>query len=104
MKLKRGDTFKLSGTVLGDALPIVGGISAWVIRSQLRDIGGQLIDTFICTIIDPVAGTYTIEESVAGVTKDWPTGSSFMDIEYTIDGEVVSTENIPLTVTKDQTI
>jgi hypothetical protein len=104
MRLKRGDTFKLNGTVLGDGVPIVGGIASWAIRSQIRTLGGELVDEFECTIVDPVAGTYTIEESDAGVTADWPLGELHMDVEYTIDGEVVSTENIAVTVTKDQTI
>jgi hypothetical protein len=104
MRLKRGDTFKLNGTVLGDGAPIVGGIASWFIRSQLRDVGGKLIDTFICVITDPVACTYTISESAVGVTKDWPLGALHMDVEYTIDGQIVSTENIAVTVTKDQTI
>lgn len=102
--IKRGDTFDYTATVLGDGVPIVGGIAAWGIRSQIRTKAGALVDTLICTITDSVAGTFTIVESAADVTLTWPTVTLEMDIEYTIDGTIVSTETIEVEVTKDVTI
>ena len=104
MRLKRGDTFKLEATILGDDAPIVGGIAAWGIRSQIRTLGGELIDTLVATITDPVAGNYTLNESAAGVTADWPVGDLYMDIEYVVAGDTVSTDTIKLEVVKDETI
>lgn len=104
MRIKRGDTFKLEGTILGDGAPIVGGIAAWGIRSQIRTIGGDLVNALTCTITDPVACTYTISEPTAGATKTWPLGDLYMDIEYTVNSEVTSTDTIKIEVIKDETI
>lgn len=101
--LKRGDTFKLNSQVLGDGLPIPGGIAAWEISSQLRTTADKLIDTFICTTVDANACTFTIEESAADVTSEWPLGRHEMDIRYAINGEIVHTETATVEVLRSQT-
>lgn len=101
--VKRGSTFKLDATVLGDGVVIPGGIGAWTITSQLRTTGGTLVDTFVVTIVDAAACTYTIEESAAGVTADWPIEHLEMDIRYAINGDIVHTETTTVNVVKSIT-
>lgn len=103
IRLKRGDTFKLEAEVLGDGVVIPGGIDTWTIASQLRTAGGTLIDTLKTTIVSAALCTYTIEESVAGVTEDWPVGRHEMDIEYIVNTQVISTETVTVSVEKDVT-
>jgi hypothetical protein len=103
IRLKRGDTFSLTATILGDGAPIVGGIASWGIKSQVRTSGGALIDELITTITSPTACTYTLKESAAGVTATWPVGLLEMDIQYTVNGEVISTETIQIKLKKDVT-
>jgi len=101
--LKRGDTFLLDGQILGDGVAIPGGIATWEITSQLRTVADKLIDTFVCTINDSVACTFTVEESAAGVTADWPVGKHELDIRYSINGNVIHTETAVVDVRKAQT-
>lgn len=92
LTVKRGSTFLLDAVILGDGVVIPGGIGAWGIRSQLRTKGGRLVDTFVCTITDATACTFTVAESAAGVTATWPIEELEMDLEYTINTLVVHTE------------
>jgi hypothetical protein len=101
--IKRGDTFLLDGQILGDGVAIPGGIATWEITSQLRTVGDTLVDTLICTIVNPTTCTFTLEESAAGVTADWPLGKQEMDIRYAINGVVIHTETAVVGVQKAQT-
>lgn len=101
--VKRGSTFLLDAVILGDGVVIPGGIGSWSIRSQLRTKGGRLVNTFVCTITNAAACTYTIAESVAGVTADWPVEVLEMNIEYTINNLVVHTETMTVNVTNAPT-
>jgi len=101
--LKRGDTFKLDAVVLGDGVVIPGGIGGWTITSQIRTTRGVLIDTLVVTVVSSIACTYTLEESDAGVTEDWPIGHHEMDIEYVINDAVISTKTITVKVERDIT-
>lgn len=103
IRLKRGDTFSLAAVVLGDGVPVVGGIGAWTIESQIRTTGGTLVDTLTIAITDATACTYTIDESAAGVTEAWPVGKLEMDIQYTVGGDVISTETAQINLIKDVT-
>lgn len=96
--VKRGSTFILDAVILGDGAPIAGGIGAWGIRSQLRTKGGRLVDTFLVTVTDATACTYTIAESAAGVTTAWPLEELEMDVEYTVNNVVIHTETAAVNV------
>ena len=102
IKIKRGDTFKLTNVVTneGTALDISTG---WSIRSQIRK-DDVLIDELVPLITDGVNGVYTLTESSTGVTESWEVGFYECDIEYTVSGEVLSTETFMIEVVKDITL
>ena len=99
--LKRGDTFSLAAVVQGDG--VAADITGWTIASQIRTASGTLIDTLTVAVTSAVAGTYTLDESAAGVTEAWPVGKLEMDIQYTVGGVIVSTETAQIRVERDVT-
>jgi len=106
--IKRGETFKFTGTVNG----LTAGLSGWTLDSQIRQ-RGALIDQLIVTITDSGAGEFTVEESAAGVTLTWPLASSVglgtanglkWDIRLVTPlGRVLFTETIDVEVIDQQT-
>lgn len=102
LRIKRGDTFSVEAVVKGDGVAL--DITDWVIRSQIRTKGLELIETPVITITDATNGVYTIEESAAGVTAAWPVGELISDIEYTHDGSVISTKTFSIFVDPDVTV
>lgn len=97
---KRGDTFKLNCQVTDSAVTTLAG---WTVRSHIRK-GTTLIDALKYTLVNATAKQFTLQESSAGVTKNWATGIYTCDIEYTTPGgDVFSTENFHIDVVPDQT-
>ena len=101
LRIKQGDTLRLSATVLGDGVVIPGGIAAWGIRCQIRTTGGALVEELTTAITDATAGTYSMTS--AGTTT-YPVDDLVGDIQYTINADVIHTENFTLRVFKPQTL
>lgn len=97
---KRGDTFAAKCTYLVDGAP--APLPA-IVRAQLRDRAGTLVQAFTFALIDASAGQYSLGAAAAETTS-WPLGVSLCDIEYTdIDGNVSSTETFGVNVVQDIT-
>jgi len=92
LKIKRGDTFSIDAVVIGDDVPIVGGIAAWTISCVIKTRASVLVDTLAFTLLDAVACTYRLTESEVGVTSSWPLDELQADIKYVIGATVVHTE------------
>ena len=103
IRLKRGDTFKIAASILGDGVPIAEGIGSWTISSQIRTVNGTLVDNLITNLVSAIECTYTLEESTPGITKNWPVGRHEMDVEYIVNAQVISTETVIVSVEKDIT-
>lgn len=108
VQIKRGDTFSFGCAVSGLAL----GLTGWQVRSQVRQ-GGTLLDELTVTITDEAGGLFTVKESNAGETANWPLASGVglasangikWDIRFTSpDGDVITTETIDVETVEEYT-
>lgn len=99
--LKRGDTFSLSCTQANaDNTP--EDLTGITIRSQIRTIRGELVCDLTVTKLDQTIspGVFVLESND---TKSWPVGTCYLDVEYTTEGVVTSSETIELPVIRDIT-
>lgn len=97
LSFKQGDTFLLSCTYMVDGVPAA---LPSVVRSQLRDAAGNLIQELT---FNPGAdlGTYTLGATPAE-TAAWPQGVLNCDIQYGDDPRY-STPTFQVFVAKDIT-
>lgn len=101
-------SFKRGDNVSWPTKYTVGGVpqdlTNYTIESQARNKDGVLICTFTITKMDQVAyqGCYVISLSSEASAIPRP-GSYFQDIQYTLNGEVRSTNTTPLVIYPDQT-
>lgn len=95
---KRGDTFSLVAKMTDkDGLPL-SGIAA-KLKAEVRLAKGDLLSA--CVVTETVtAGSYQF--TVADTTK-WEIGIAEMDIQYTDNGVISSSDTIQITVAKDIT-
>jgi hypothetical protein len=105
IEFKRGDDFVLEGRVTdGDAAQ---DISAWQIRSQIRDVNGALVAELGLQRVDDAGGVYRLtkaHDAADQPTTGWPVRELRCDIEYrTAAGQVVSTETFLIVVHADVT-
>ena len=102
---KRGDTWSL--TAQADVRDLATGAKAdltgWTIASQLRDAAtGELIADFVCTLVDPVAQTFT--HAAPESTGAWPDGLAVLDVQFTsATGQTVSTDTQTIRIVPDVT-
>jgi hypothetical protein len=103
-KHKKGDTWSL--TAQADVRDLATGnkadLTGWTIASQLRAAdSGTLITTFACTLVDPVAQTFT---HIAASTAAWPEGLAVLDVQFTSpNGQTVSTDTVTIRIVPDVT-
>ena len=101
---KKGDTWSLAAQA--DVRDLATGTKAdltgWTIASQLRAADtGALITDFACTLVDPVAQTFT---HIAASTATWPEGLAVLDVQFTsAAGQVVSTDTQTIRIAPDVT-
>jgi hypothetical protein len=101
---KKGDTWSLTATA--DVRDLVTGnkadLTGWTIASQLRAAdSGTLITDFVCTLVDPVAQTFT---HAAATTAAWPEGLAVLDVQFTSPGgQTVSTDTQTIRIVPDVT-
>ncbi len=86
---KRGDTFAPSFSYVEDDGKTPASLAGYGIRSQIRDTGGNLVHTFVFEVTNITNGEYKAQPAD---TLHWPLGMMQIDIEYTVNGFVVSTE------------
>lgn len=92
---KRGDTFSLEATAIGE------DITTWTIQSQIRDNSGTLISELDITKTDAANGKYTLTHD--GSTSSWPLKMLYCDIQYTVGGVISSTETFRIEMIEDIT-
>jgi hypothetical protein len=96
---KRGDTFAPSAQYLNaDGTP--ASLVGYAIKSQLRDSGGNLVQEFAFNITNAALGEYAF---LPVDTSAWPVSTMQMDIQYTQNGMVISTETIELSIVRKVT-
>jgi hypothetical protein len=96
---KRGDSFEaycVRKDEAGDPLDI----TATVIRSQIR--GKGFVAELVVTKTDAGAGAFALTAAAAS-TAGWRPGVADWDIEYTDDGQVISTRTVQLRIVEDVT-
>ena len=100
--IKRGDTYLIEATLTDDLGDPVN-ITDWTIRSQIRNVRGDIVATLVIAITNAALGTYTM--SYAGDTALWPVATHRQDVEYVDQtGRVMSTETFKLRVVEDITL
>lgn len=93
---KRGDTFAPSAQYLNaDGTP--ASLVGYSIKSQLRDTGGNLVHEFGFQVTNATLGEYAFDPVD---TSTWPVSTMQMDIQYTQNGMVISTEAIELSIVR----
>ena len=97
-QFKQGDTFGCL-VVLNDASGDPLTNKAADLKSQVRDFRGTLIEELAIRETD-VAGTYLLECSD---TELWPVSTLYIDIQYTDEDVITSTETLSISVVKDVT-
>lgn len=102
---KRGDTFSFVGNYVdededGNQTPI--NLDDYTIVSQVRRKNNTLLSTAVITKSDQSTdpGEYLLE--IANTTG-WPLEEVIWDVQYTLDGRIMSTETVYITVTQDAT-
>jgi hypothetical protein len=102
MEVKRGDTFSYAAAVTNGKKGPPINISGWTIRSQIRTTTDQLLVELSVEMTDSVNGAYRLYYD--GSTTAWPIGNANMDIEYTENGKVKSTDTVVIKIVKDITL
>ncbi|WP_135553244.1 hypothetical protein [Paenibacillus cymbidii] len=92
---KRGDSFLITADFTNNEGLTV---SKDQLRSQVRTRYDKLIAELVITEKSANVFDLTCDD-----TTKWPTGNLYMDLQYTDDGEIVSTETILVPVEKDVT-
>lgn len=101
LRHKRGDTFDYEAALTeGKNGPPID-ITGWNIRSEIRTGTQQLIAALTVEILDATDGKYAL---TSGSTTGWPVGNAFMDIEYSENGKIKSTETISVQIIRDETL
>ncbi|MDD3039750.1 hypothetical protein [Bacteroides sp.] len=95
--IKRGDTFDFSCILTDDAGTPLSG-KALNIKCEIRDVEKTLLKSFTITESD-TPGTYLFRSG----TADWQKRQAYMDIQYTEDGIIVSSETILIVLREDVT-
>ena len=97
---KRGDTFDYQGPIT-DLAGKTFDPTGWQAHSQMRDLEGNLIQTFECSWPVPGVSVVRIFASNTDVA-DWPIGNHFVDVEFTDPtGRKVSTPTDRIKVKTD---
>lgn len=101
VKHKRGDTF-IANVTYRNAVTQVGiDISTIDIKSQVRTSTGELVSDLILTKTDSPSGKFTLADLD---TQDWPFNQNLIwDIQYTANGDKISSETIEIYVLFDVT-
>ena len=101
VKHKRGDTF-IANVTYRDAVTQAGiDISTIGIKSQIRTSAGELVSDLVLTKTDSAAGKFTLADLD---TQDWPFNQNLIwDIQYTANGDKISSETIEIYVLFDVT-
>lgn len=99
---KRGDTWSLDCTYKRAGTPT--SIETISIRSQIRKSDYTMVTELNVAKADQAAtpGKFTLTPKVAD-TKTWPLGSLICDIEFTMNGVVLSTETFSIPVVEEVT-
>ncbi|WP_293373639.1 hypothetical protein [Nevskia sp.] len=94
---KRGTTWDFSGPLL-DAVGEPWDLTGWAVASKLRTPDGELIQAFICSVLDAPNGVIRVLAAAAD-TADWPIGRALTDVQLTsLDGAVVATPTVAVEV------
>jgi hypothetical protein len=95
---KRGDTFSFLATIKDGSGNLIED-SVAKLASQIRNAADEVIATLIITET-ATSGTYLFTVAAENTT-DWPTPSTLsLDIQYTADGVVTSSETLVFDVVK----
>jgi hypothetical protein len=97
--IKRGDTFSFIASLKDSAGEPLTGVAS-KLKSQVRNKADVLYSELIITETE-ILGNYLFK---APDTSAYPTGTElYLDIEYTNDGTITSSETIAVPVVKDVT-
>ena len=99
---KRGDTWSLDCTYKRSGTPT--SIDAISIRSQIRKQDYTMITDLTVTKGDQATapGSFKLTPKVTDTTT-WPLGNAICDIEFTMNGTVISTETFTLPIVEEVT-
>lgn len=95
---KRGDTFLYNAALTDDNGPV--DITAVDIRCQIRDKDVLISEAVIVKALPNSAGIFSVR---VDDTTLWPTKVLSADVQYTINGQIISTETFGISVVKDIT-
>lgn len=101
-KMKRGDTFNVSGTLtVTENGATVTDLTGYTGAAQVRDGNDSLISTLTFTWLDASTASAQI---VASDTTDWPVETLYFDVQLTTPaGDVISTDTARIRVSRDIT-
>lgn len=98
---KRGDSFIANVTYRNADTQVAIDITNIGIKSQIRTATGLLIADLVVAKTEPLLGKFTLTDND---TQDWPFGQDLIwDIQYSIDGNNISTKTIQIHVDIDAT-
>lgn len=98
---KRGDSFIANVTYRNADTQVAIDITSIDIKSQIRSATGILITELIVAKTEPLLGKFTLTDDD---TQDWPFGQDLIwDIQYSIDGNKISTKTMQIHVEIDAT-
>lgn len=92
---KRGDSFLITADFTGNE-----GVT--VTKDQLRSQVRTRYDKLIAEL-EIADKTTNVFDLTCDDTSKWPIGNLYMDLQYTNDSEIVSTETILIPIEKDVT-
>jgi len=95
---KRGDTFLFNAVLTDAGVPV--DITNIDIRCQIRDKDTLVATAVVTKAVPNSDGAFSLRVSD---TTAWPIKTLLSDIEYTINGQIISTETFEIPVTKDIT-
>jgi hypothetical protein len=97
--IKRGDSLGFYAVLTDESGLPVPGIAA-NLKSQVRDNQDVLVADLTITEDATIPGKYLLQCSD---TSNWPVGTMLLDIQWSNNGIVTSTDTIQLPVQKDVT-
>ena len=95
---KRGDTFLYNGALTNASGPV--DLTNIDIRSQVRNGEVLLSEAVVTKVLPMSAGIFSLR---VDDTTAWPAKVLLSDIQYTINGQVISSETFGINCTRDIT-
>lgn len=95
--IKQGDTFAPVCQYFADDGVTAASLVGVTIKSQMRDANGKLIKDFTPTITNAAAGEFSLGSWDNSTSM---LGSYYLDIAYTIGGNIAHTETVEFNLVK----